>query len=272
MTGNKIDGATLDGVAATGLWTLRNRAEESMHAGSTFHDPLAERLYRGIDYDYERFGKPNQTHPLRARTLDIAIRAYLDRHPAASVVALGEGLQTTYWRLGRPDVDWLSVDLPPVIELRERLFPPEPRMTAIAVSALDRAWMDAVDPARGVFISAEGLFMYFQRDQVMSLIAECAARFPGGRLFFDSIPAWIANRTVKGYRMSDGYTAPPMPFSLSVSEAARLPTQIPGVARVDDLQPPLGRKAWRLRTIRKIAVLPGARDLRPSITLVSFAE
>lgn len=272
MTSNKIDGATLDGVAATCLWTLRNRAEESMRADSAFHDPLAERLYRGIDYDYERFGKPNQSHPLRASTLDNAIRAYLDPHPAATVVALGEGLQTTYWRLGQPGIDWLSVDLPPVIDLRERLFPQEQRLTALPASALDRAWMDVPDPARGVFISAEGLFMYFQRDQVMALIADCAARFPGGRLFFDSIPAWIANRTIKGYRMSDRYTAPPMPFSLSVSEAARLPEEIPGVATVDDLQPPLGRKAWRSRTLRKIATLPGPRDLRPSISLVSFAQ
>ncbi|GAA3598199.1 class I SAM-dependent methyltransferase [Nonomuraea rosea] len=271
MTEDKIDGTTLDGVAATCLWTLRNRAEESMHPGSAFHDPLAERLYRRIDYDYEQFGKPSQTHPLRALALDIAIRAYLDRHPAATVVALGEGLQTTYWRLGQPGVDWLSVDLPPVIGLRGRVLPEEPRMTAIPASALDRTWMDAVDPARGVFISAEGLFMYLERDQVMSLIADCAARFPGGRLFFDSIPAPFRNRTMKGYRTSDRYTVPPMPFSLSVSEAARLPAQIPAVATAEDLQPPPGRKAWGSRTLRKISVLPGPRDLRPSITLLSFA-
>jgi O-methyltransferase involved in polyketide biosynthesis len=267
----KIDGATLDGVAATGLWTLRNRAEESLHPGSTFHDPLSERLYRGIDYDYEQFGTPNQTHPLRAQALDIAVREYLDRHPAATVVALGEGLQTTYWRLGRPDNDWLSVDLPPVIDLRARLLPQEPRMTGIPVSALDPAWMDVPDPARGVFISAEGLFMYFERDQVMSLIAECAARFPGGRLFFDSIPPLVRNRVMNGYRMSDRYTAPPMPFGLSVSEAARLPAQIPGVATAEDLQPPPGRKAWKSRALRKIANAPGLRDLRPSITLLNFA-
>ncbi|CAO5244390.1 class I SAM-dependent methyltransferase [Frankia sp. AgKG'84/4] len=271
MTEGKIDGAALDSVAATCLWTLRNRAEESMRPASAFRDPLAERLYRGIDYDFDRFGKPSQSHPLRALALDIAIRAYLDRRPAATVVALGEGLQTTYWRLGRPGISWLSVDLPPVIDLRRRLLPQEPRMTAIPASALDHSWMDAPDPGHGVFISAEGLFMYLERGQVMNLIAECAARFPGGQLFFDSIPASLSNRTMKSYRMSARYTAPPMPFSLSVSAAARLPAQIPGVATAEDLQPPLGRRAWRSRTLRKIAILPGPRDLRPSISLLSFA-
>ncbi|KPM54534.1 methyltransferase [Frankia sp. R43] len=270
-TEEKIDGTALDGVAATCLWTLRNRAEESIHPGSSFDDPLAERLYRRIDYDFERFGRPSQSHPLRALALDLAIRAYLDRHPEATVVALGEGLQTTYWRLGRPGVDWLTVDLPPVIDLRRRLLPPEPRMTAIPVSALDHSWMDVPDPARGVFISAEGLFMYLERDQVMSLITECAARFPAGQLFFDSIPPAFSRRTMKGYRMSDRYTAPPMPFGLTVSAAARLPAQIPGVATAEDLQPPPGRRAWRSRTLRRIAALPGPRDLRPSATLLTFA-
>lgn len=270
MTTDKIDGAALDGVAATCLWTLRNRAEESMRPDSTFHDAVAEQAYGRVEYDYERFGKPNQIHPLRALALDTAIRTYLDHHPAATVVALGEGLQTTYWRLGRPDVDWLSVDLPPVVDLRTRLLPSEPRLTAIAASALDRTWMDVPDPARGVFISAEGLFMYFQRDQVLSLIADCAARFPGGQLFFDSIPAMFSNRTLKGHRLSTHYTAPPMPFSLSVTEAAQLPARIPGVATVQDVQPPPGRKAWRSPTLRTLANLPGLRDLRPSISLLSF--
>ncbi|MDS0138928.1 MULTISPECIES: class I SAM-dependent methyltransferase [unclassified Amycolatopsis] len=304
MTAAPIDGATLDGVAATCLWTLRNRAEESRHPGSAFADPLAERLQRRISYDYARFGKPDQIHPLRAVALDFAIRSYLDRHPGATVVALGEGLQTTYWRLGRPEVDWLSVDLPPVADLRRRLLPPEPRMTVLGTSALDRSWLDVPDPARGVFISAEGLFMYLERAEVFALITECAARFPGGQLFFDSIPPWLSRRTVRGgrdsrrggrisrrgprgrppfstlpagtdnsgLRLSDRYTVPPMPFGLTVSEAARLPGRIPGVASVEDLQPPPGRRAWRPGTLRKLANLPGLRDLRPSISLVSFAE
>ncbi|MGW4059443.1 class I SAM-dependent methyltransferase [Amycolatopsis sp. NPDC004747] len=347
MTTEPIDGASLDGVAATCLWTLRNRAEESRNPGSTFADPLAERLQRRISYDYAKFGKPDQIHPLRAAALDFAIRGYLDRHPAATVVALGEGLQTTYWRLGRPAVDWLSVDLPPVADLRRRLLPEEPRMTVFAGSALDRGWLDIPDPARGVFISAEGLFMYLDRDEVFALIAGCAARFPGGQLFFDSIPPWLSRRTLRGGRTSPGrgtsqdrrarldrpaspdrqpsqdsrtwqarpslpgrprgrppfstlpagtdnsgphlsgpqhsephrpglrlsarYTAPPMPFGLTVTEAARLPRQIPGVARVEDVQPPPGRGAWRSGTLRKLANLPGLRDLRPSISLVSFA-
>ncbi|MEV6348380.1 class I SAM-dependent methyltransferase [Actinoplanes sp. NPDC051851] len=251
----------LDGVAETLLWPLRSRAWQSRRPRSGFHDPLSEKLHDTITYDYRRFGRPGPAHAVRAAILDREIRAYLAGHPRATVVALGEGLQTTYWRLGRPDVPWLTVDLPEVQELRARFLPAEPGMTAYAGSALDRAWLDLVDPAHGVFLSAEGLFMYLDPDAVFALIADCAARFPGGALFFDSIPAWLSARP---RRLSADYTAPPMPFSLSVSQALALPTRIPGVATATDLKAPASRLLTALADSRVL------RDRRPSMTLLNF--
>lgn len=266
-----MSGEVLTGVSATALYTLRNRAVEAMRPDSPFRDAEAVRLYRRIDYDFGRFGRPSQAHALRARTYDRALREYLTTHPAATVVALGEGLQTTYWRLGRPAVDWLSVDMATVTDLRRRLLPAEPRITTLAASVLDRTWMDHVDGARGVFITAEGLFMYLDRASVMSLVADCARRFPGGRLIFDSIPAWYSRLTLRGLRPTRRYTAPPMPFSLSVSEAARLPGEVDGVASAVDVMPPPGRRRWRSRTMRGLANLPRLRDHRPAVTLLTFA-
>lgn len=265
-----MNGEQLDGVSATTLWTLHNRAVEAGRPDSLIDDPWAVRLHEAISYDYGRFGTPSQTHPLRALALDRAITDYLAAHPKATVVALGEGLQTTYWRLGSPDVDWLSVDLAPVAALRTALLPDEPRVTTLAMSALDRAWLDHVNPANGVFISAEGLFMYLDRAEVLSLITDCATRFPGGQLFFDSIPKWFSDRTLKGLHLTRRYTAPPMPFSFTVSEAARLPGRVPGVAGVRDLMLPFGRGIWKSRTFRVAMGLPVVRDWRPMMTLLSF--
>ena len=266
-----IDGERLDGVSATTLWTLRNRALWAKRPAAVIDDPWAIRLYEAISYDYDRFGKPSQTHPLRGLAFDRAIAAYLAGHVNVTVVALGEGLQTSYWRLGCPDVDWLSVDLAPVIALRKALLPSEPRITSLAMSALDRGWMDRVDPAGNVFISVEGLFMYLDRAEVLSLIADCARRFPGGQLFFDSIPKWFSDRTLKGFRLTDRYTVPPMPFSFSVTEAARLPREIPGVASARELPLPFGRGIWKSRLFRTVTDLPVVRNWRPSLTLLTFA-
>jgi O-methyltransferase involved in polyketide biosynthesis len=271
MSSQLIDGNKLDGVSATSLWTLRNRAVEAQRPDAVITDPWAVRMYEAITYDYDRFGAPSQSHALRALAFDRATRKYLDRYPEATVVQLGEGLQTTYWRLGRPDVDWLTVDLAPVIGLRATLLPDEPRITAVTMSALDRGWLDHVDPSRGAFISAEGLFMYFERDDVISLIADCARRFPGGQMIFDSIPPAFSERTMKGVSYTDSYALPPMPFGLTAADAVRLRRQIPSVTQARDVMMPPGRDIWKRRSSRIYANLPWVRNQRPSITLLTFA-
>ncbi len=264
--------ADLTDVPETALWTLRNRAEEALRPDSEFTDDEAVRIYTSLSgEDFERFGTPSQSHPLRALAFDTVIRGFLAGHPRGPVVALGEGLQTSYWRLGRPDVDWFSVDLPEMIAVQQRLLPAEPAITRIGASALDRSWLEQV-PQGPAMISAEGLFMYLPRQDVRALIADLAAHFPGGRLIYDSIPAWFSKGTMAGkVRMSDRYTAPPMPTSQRVSEAARLPQQIPGVVAVRDVLPPPGRGNWRNPVLRSAYNLPVLRDHRPSITLLDFA-
>lgn len=269
-------GRTLGGVPETALWTLRNRAEEAMRPGSYLDDPEAVRLYRTLREDaaedFDRFGKPSQSHPLRALTIDRAVRDFLAKHPRGPVVALGEGLQTTYWRLSRPDVAWYSIDLPEMIEVQRRLLPAEDAITRIPRSALDRAWLDEVPPGPAI-VTAEGLFMYLPKDEVHALIADLAAHFPGGRLIYDSIPAWFSKMATSGkVKLSDRYVAPVMPTSQTVSEAARLPRLIPGVASARDVMLPRGRGRWASPALRVVSNAPWIRDVRPNITLLTFAD
>ncbi|MDV3124306.1 class I SAM-dependent methyltransferase [Mycobacterium sp. 21AC1] len=269
-----IDGNTLEGVSATTLWTLHNRGTEAKRSDGVIRDPWAVTLLDTIEYDYRKFGKPNQSHGLRARAFDIAARDYLSAHPAAAVVALAEGLQTSFWRLDQAGVadglTWYSVDLPPVMAIREELLPADDRIQALAQSALDRSWMDRVDASHGAFITAEGLLMYLEPDDVYSLIADCAARFPGARMLFDSVPPWFSRRTIKGLKLSDRYLAPAMPFGLTVDEALALPDRIPGVRTAHDIVLPPGRGMWKLAASPALDRIAALRRARPSITLLEF--
>lgn len=272
-----MTGADLTGVPETALWTLRNRAVEAARPDAFIDDPHAVRLFEQLaGDDLDRFGKPSQTHPLRALAFDREIRDYLDAHPGASVVALGEGLQTSYWRLDRPDVRWFSIDLPEMVAVQERLLPAEPDITRIGVSALDRSWLEEV-PTGPAIISAEGLFMYLPREDVHALIADMAARFPGGRLIYDSIPGWFSRMTQRGkVRLTERYVAPPMPHSQTVDQGAELPKLIPGVVGSRQVALPPGRGLWGSSPVsavlRRVADLPIVRNGRPSITALDFAE
>jgi O-methyltransferase involved in polyketide biosynthesis len=186
---------TLTGVSETALLTLNARAGEARRADAVIDDPMAIALVDSIHFDFAKFGTSHQGIALRARAFDIQTQSYLRKHPSATVVALAEGLQTSFWRLEAaiPDSQfrWLTVDLPPIVDVRTRLLPPSPRVSVCAQSALDYSWMDTVDPAGGVVITAEGLLMYLQPEQALGLITQCAKRFPGGQMLFDLPPGLV---------------------------------------------------------------------------------
>ncbi|MGH3870551.1 MAG: class I SAM-dependent methyltransferase [Pseudonocardiaceae bacterium] len=269
---DRVDGTRLSGVPETTLWTLHNRASEAARPDALIHDPWAMYLRSCIDHPYQRaFGEPSQSHALRARCFDQAMREFLAEHPGATVVSLGEGLETGFWRIADPQVRWVSVDLPEIIALREQLLPAEPQVCNVACSALDRSWMDAVAPDADVLISAQGLLMYFQPREVFTLINQCARRFPGGRMIFDTIPPWFSRRTLSGWALSPRYTAPPMPFGITVRQLARFPQRLPAIATVTDIQLPRGRGFWGWPA-PFLSGLPVLRAHRPAISLVTFAD
>ncbi|MCU1647858.1 MAG: methyltransferase [Nocardia sp.] len=242
MNKTNIDG--LEGVPVTALWTLWSRAAESARTDSEFSDTLAEQLCRSIDFDYQNFGSPSQSQALRAHTIDAEIQRFQRNSPGGTVVALGEGLQTTYWRLGVPELNWLSVDLPEMITLREQLLPAEPRVRTVAMSALDRSWFDLVG-TEDVLVTAEGLFMYLQPDDVYALIGDMAQRFPGAGVVFDILPPAVTERTAKGTMLArnSDYVIPHMPFGLTVAEARALPQRVPGVSGYQEL-PMIPGRGW----------------------------
>jgi O-methyltransferase involved in polyketide biosynthesis len=241
--------ASLTGVSETALMTLNGRANQAGLPDAIIEDPMAIRLRDALTttygVDYDKFGLRGQEMALRSLAVDKCAIAYLRAHPKATVVALAEGFQTSFWRLDTaiPDAQfrWISVDFPPVIELRERLLPPSPRITNLGQSALDYSWMDRVDASNGVFITAEGLLMYLQPDEAMDLIAQCAKRFPGAEMFFDLPPTIIKKVAPKGIRASKSYRVPPMPFSLSINELSALVGSMPGLTAVHDIPMPKGR-------------------------------
>jgi RND superfamily putative drug exporter len=264
----------LTGVSETALMTLYGRAHQAAHADAIIDDPMAIKLADSIDYDFDKFGRKGQEMALRSLAFDRCAIQYLTRHPKATVVALAEGLQTSFWRLSNtvPDARfrWLTIDLPPIIELRERLLPSRPQITTLAQSALDYSWMDQVDPGDGVFITAEGLLMYLQPDDAMGLITECAKRFPGGQMIFDLPPVLVKKLAPKGMRATRRYRVPPMPFSLSARQLADLVNTVPGVRAVHDLPMPKGRGLFFGTIFPAFWQLPLVRQARGAYTLLEF--
>jgi O-methyltransferase involved in polyketide biosynthesis len=210
-------------------------------------DPLAVELVDRIDYPFvERFGEGfGQVQGLRTRCFDRQVRRFLQRHPAGTVVALGEGLETQFWRVDNGAVRWVGVDLPEVEELRRRLLPAAERVTSRAESALDLGWLEelAGGPA---LVTAQGLLMYLRREEVDALVRGLADSSFAGDFVFDAMPPWLVQRSRAGKLARDGYTPPTWEWALDDAEARRLATLSHRIATLRALPMPRPRPGVRL--------------------------
>ncbi|WP_328987607.1 class I SAM-dependent methyltransferase [Thiorhodovibrio winogradskyi] len=123
----------LTGVPETLLWTLHNRASEALCPDGFIRDEEAARLYRAIDYDYERsFGRPDGSHATRSAMFDEVVSKWMQTHPGGTVVELGCGLETQFQRIDNGQVRWLCVDVPEAIAVRKLFLAPTERCRYIA--------------------------------------------------------------------------------------------------------------------------------------------
>jgi O-methyltransferase involved in polyketide biosynthesis len=264
----------LDAVPETLLWTLWHRAVEAARHDRVLDDPLAVELIERIDFPFaERFGdgkRLSQWQALRARCFDNAIRRFLSGHPGATVVALGEGLETQLWRVDDGRVWWVSVDLPEVIEIRRELLPPHERNRLVAASVLEREWLGAVAPGTDVLVTAQGVLMYLAPADVHRLITQCADGFRRGAMVFDAVPSWLVERSRRGgLRGETDYVPPTWTWGLDRDEERRL-AALPHVASLAALRLPRGRGLAHGVVLPLAARAPTVRRRLLSILVARF--
>ena len=161
-----------------------------------YTDVFAERLCERLDYDFSELEKKKKSFVYQFGALEAAMRQldimweiknYLAKHPKATVVNLGCGLDETGKACDNGLCSIVNIDFPDVISVREQLIFAYDREKNIPCDLNDYSWMDEVDGSNGVIFFAAGVFHYFKTEEVKSLALELSKRFPGGCLVFDSV-------------------------------------------------------------------------------------
>jgi len=200
----KKSNITVGKVQQTLLLPLWGRAKESQKANPLLVDDAARKLIDRIAYDFSQMEKGlDEISQLgwifRCINIDRTIQQFLKRHPKATVVNIGCGLDTTFERVDNGALRWYDLDLPDVIDLRNRLIPPTGRRRHIASSAFDTGWFDEIIVKDRVFFIAAGVLYYFDEEEIKKLFLDMADRFPGGEIIFDATSPFgvkMANRMV----------------------------------------------------------------------------
>ncbi|MGZ4846500.1 MAG: class I SAM-dependent methyltransferase [Halobacteriota archaeon] len=184
-----VELGSLEETLVVPLW---HRAQATKANPELLNDPKAIELVNNVDYDFSTFEQhftitDSLRSAARTRQFDDKLRAYISRHPCASIVNLGAGLDTAFYRVDNGSIAWHDLDLPDVIALRERLLPETNRVRYIAKSLFDTSWYGDIDRTdHGIFILARGVLWFFEEMEVKHFLSSLADALPGAELICDA--------------------------------------------------------------------------------------
>ncbi len=181
----------LEGVAKTLYLPLYARIEVSKQIPDYFYDSKALELEKILPPNAEKGSSEytNLSSVARYHIFDREVLDFQSSHEECNVVLLGAGLETCCYRLKdklTSQVRWYSVDLPDVIEAREKVLGRMDTETLIPGDMFDLSWTDGMDCKLPTLITVAGVFQYFHEEQIIGLIRSLSDRFPRGKLLFDA--------------------------------------------------------------------------------------
>ena len=119
----------LTDVSKTAIVTLRCHAIESKKAKPLIDDPMAEYCLenlilcaakdeKALLFERKLSSRLSMHIALRARKYDALINDFISKNPGCTVVNLGCGFDTRYWRIDHAHCKYIELDLPEIIELK----------------------------------------------------------------------------------------------------------------------------------------------------------
>jgi methyltransferase (TIGR00027 family) len=186
-------------ISDTAKWVAVFRAEESERPDAVFHDPFARKLAGEKGEQIANaigFGKDNSwSFVARTFLLDEFTMRHV-REGYDMVLNLAAGLDARPYRMDLPSsLQWVEVDLPGIIEEKEKVLnheTPRCNLTRIKLDlANQKARMELLkklnSQANKILVMTEGLIIYLTSEQVASFAADLSSQKNFKRWMFDMV-------------------------------------------------------------------------------------
>ena len=256
---NKKINIKLEGIEKTLLIPLWSRAKESELSNPILVDTTASDLINKLDFNFSSI-EDNSTFLkrlaflVRAKTFDDTIKNFISKNNNIAIINLGAGLDTTFNRIDNGTLDWYNIDLPNVIELREKLLPANHREISIAKSFLDYSWIDDIEKKYNkILFIAGGLFAYFDKKVIKEFIEKLANNFPNSEMIFDAPSSKTSNS--KASKNLEKYSVNNVELKLAIKnikELKEMSTSIEIIEHFSFFKKIKIQKEWGLLNIIKI--------------------
>ena len=195
---------SLKGVSETLLTTLYLRSLETKRKDGIIRDDHSVKMIEKIEYNfsehYSQFGQA--LIAIRTEIIDELVKNFISQYPDTTIINLGTGLCTRYFRVDNNLINWLCIDLPEVKPVWDDLIGESERLHYLSYSALDFNWIKEVKEAapNKILFIAEGLLMFFSEIEVKQLFITIKNNFNQSEIIFDSLGIFLA----KNSRLNSG--------------------------------------------------------------------
>ncbi len=178
-----------EGVEDTLFIPLTARVNVSKKFPEYFFDPKAlemEELIKNKQIEKKSSEYTMVANVARSYNLDQMTEEYIKRHELCNIVNLGIGLETSYYRIDRKDSLFYEVDLPDVIELREKYIEVGENEKYIKGDLFKLDWCNELDTNLPTLIIVSGVFQYFHEEDILDFIKSIKEIFENTELIFDA--------------------------------------------------------------------------------------
>ncbi len=178
-----------EGVEDTLFIPLTARVNVSKSFPEYFFDQKAlemENLIRNKQIDKKSSEYSMIANVARSYNLDQMAQNFIDKHDNCNVVNLGVGLETSYHRLDRKNSMFIEIDLPEVIELREKYIDVGENEKFVKGDLFNLDWCNELDSTLPTLMIASGVFQYFHENDVLKFISDVKNIFENAELIFDA--------------------------------------------------------------------------------------
>ena len=228
-----INVAELQEVSETLLITVYLRSLETKREDGIIKDDKSVEIVDSINYNFSKFDSQlNQTIiAIRTEIIDEVVKNFINQNPDATIVSLGTGLSTRFFRVDNGLVNWFCIDLPRVKPVWDTLIGEAERYQYLAYSILDFSWIKKIKETtpEKIFFVAEGLLFYFSQIEVKQLIITLKNNFPGSEIIFDSIGMFLAKNSL----LNPGVSKTNASFKWGIKNLEEIATWDEGIQLVD---------------------------------------
>ena len=129
----------------------------------------------------------------RFSCIDQQVNTFISKNKTSTIVNIGAGLCTRHHRFNNSKLTWLDFDLPDVKKAWLEFNIETTNHKYFTSSIFEDNWINDIKSSQKgpLLFIAEGLFMYFSKEQVLKILKQIANHFSGSEILFEAYSKFL---------------------------------------------------------------------------------